>query len=87
MRSVKVWMKRYPEPPSTVACPHRFALPLLQSGVVRKVDVGHDNKFYALNDTTETFKAQVICDDCDRIFGRLSLVHALHSWSGTARTL
>ena len=44
-------------------------LPLLvESGVVRKVDVGHDNKFYALNDTTETFKAQVICDDCDRIF-------------------
>ena len=44
-------------------------LPLLvESGVVRKVDVGHDNKFYALNDTTETFKAQVICEDCDRIF-------------------
>ena len=43
-------------------------LPLLvESGVIRKIDVGHDNKFYALNGTSETFKAQVVCLDCDKI--------------------
>jgi len=44
-------------------------LPLLvESGVIRKIDVGHDNKFYALNGSSETFKAQVVCLDCDKIF-------------------
>ena len=44
-------------------------LPLLvDSGTVRKIDVGQDNKFYALNESSATFKAQVICSDCDRIF-------------------
>ena len=44
-------------------------LPLLVgSGTVRKIDVGQDNKFYALNESSATFKAQVICSDCDRIF-------------------
>ena len=44
-------------------------LPLLvESGITRKIDVGQDNKFYALNGTSQTFKAQVICSDCDRIF-------------------
>jgi len=44
-------------------------LPLLvESGVIRKIDVGQDNKFYALNGSTETFKAQVICSDCEKIF-------------------
>jgi Fur family ferric uptake transcriptional regulator len=43
-------------------------LPLLvESGIIRKIDVGQENKFYALNGTSETFKAQVICSDCDRI--------------------
>ena len=40
----------------------------MESGVIRKIDVGQDNKFYALNGTSETFKAQVICSDCDKIF-------------------
>ena len=44
-------------------------LPLLvESGVIRKIDVGQDNKFYALNGSSETFKAQVICSDCEKIF-------------------
>ena len=43
-------------------------LPLLvESGIIRKIDVGQENKFYVLNGTSETFKAQVICSDCDRI--------------------
>ena len=43
-------------------------LPLMvASGIIRKIDVGQENKFYALNGTSETFKAQVICSDCDRI--------------------
>lgn len=43
-------------------------LPLMvESGIIRKIDVGQENKFYALNGTSETFKAQVICSDCDRI--------------------
>ena len=44
------------------------SLPLLvQSGIIRKVDVGQDNKYYALNGQSETFKAQVICSDCNKI--------------------
>jgi len=44
-------------------------LPLLvESGVIRKIDVGQDNKFYAMNGVSETFKAQVICSDCESIF-------------------
>ncbi|MEK9634233.1 MAG: Fur family transcriptional regulator [Opitutae bacterium] len=44
------------------------SLPLLvESGIIRKVDVGQDNKFYALNGQSETFKAQVICSDCNHI--------------------
>ena len=43
-------------------------LPLIvESGIIRKIDVGQENKFYALNGSSETFKAQVICSDCDRI--------------------
>ena len=45
------------------------SLPLLvESGVVREVDVGHDNKFYTVNLSSDTFKAQVVCSDCDTIF-------------------
>jgi Fe2+ or Zn2+ uptake regulation protein len=45
------------------------SLPLLnESGVIREVDVGHDSKFYAVNRSSENFKAQVICVDCDKIF-------------------
>ena len=44
------------------------SLPLLvESGIIRKVDVGQDNKYYALNGQSETFKAQVICSDCNKI--------------------
>ena len=44
-------------------------LPLLVgSGTVRKIDVGQDNKFYALNESSATFKAQVICSNCKKIF-------------------
>ena len=43
-------------------------LPLMvESGIIRKIDVGQENKFYAINGSSETFKAQVICSDCDRI--------------------
>ena len=41
---------------------------LLESGVIREVDVGHDSKFYAVNRLSENFKAQVICVDCEKIF-------------------
>ena len=45
------------------------SLPLLhESDVVREVDVGHDSKFYAVNRSSENFKAQVSCVDCDKIF-------------------
>ena len=40
---------------------------LVESGVIRKIDVGQENKYYALNGRSETFKAQVICSNCDRI--------------------
>ena len=41
---------------------------LVESGIIRKIDIGHDNKFYALNGRSETFKAQVICSNCRKIF-------------------
>ena len=62
LRDAQIWTKPSPEPPSTGACPL-----LVESGIIRKVGVGQDNKFYALNGQSETFKAQVICSDCNRI--------------------
>lgn len=45
------------------------ALPLLtESGLIREVDVGRDYKFYMANRNATTFQAQVICQDCDKIF-------------------
>ena len=45
------------------------ALPILtESGLIRAVDVGRDYKFYMADKTANTFQAQVICVDCDKIF-------------------
>lgn len=45
------------------------ALPvLIESSVIREVDVGRDYKFYMANKNANTFQAQVICLDCDKIF-------------------
>lgn len=45
------------------------ALPILtESGLIREVDVGRDYKFYMANRNATTFQAQVICQDCDKIF-------------------
>ena len=45
------------------------ALPVLtESGLIREVDVGHDNKYYLAKHLARTFQAQVICMDCDKIF-------------------
>ena len=45
------------------------ALPILtESNLIREVDVGRDYKFYMANRKANTFQAQVICLDCDKIF-------------------
>lgn len=45
------------------------SLPLLtESGLIREVDVGHDNKYYLASHRATTFQAQVICEDCSHIF-------------------
>lgn len=45
------------------------SLPILtESGLIREVDVGHENKYYMANRVTRTFQAQVVCVDCTRIF-------------------
>jgi Fur family ferric uptake transcriptional regulator len=45
------------------------ALPILtESSLIREVDVGRDYKFYMANKNTNTFKAQVICVETDKIF-------------------
>ena len=45
------------------------ALPVLtESGLIREVDVGHDNKYYLAIHCARTFQAQVVCVDCDKIF-------------------
>ena len=45
------------------------ALPILtESSLIREVDVGRDYKFYMANRKANTFQAQVICLDCEKIF-------------------
>lgn len=41
---------------------------LTESGAIREVDVGRDNKYYRLNREEKPFQAQVICGDCEKIF-------------------
>jgi Fur family ferric uptake transcriptional regulator len=44
-------------------------LPILtESGLVREVDVGRNIKFYFPSGSAEPPKAQVFCEDCERIF-------------------
>ena len=52
----------------SIATVYRNLQLLVESGIIRKIDIGHDNKFYALKGRSETFKAQVICSDCKKIF-------------------
>ena len=45
------------------------ALPILtESNLIREVDVGKDYKYYMADKKANTFQAQVICLDCDKIF-------------------
>lgn len=45
------------------------ALPILvESGLVEEVDVGHDNKYYRATPLSHNPRAQVVCDDCGKIF-------------------
>lgn len=45
------------------------ALPILtESALIREIDVGHDNKYYMANTRSQTFQAQIVCEDCGRIF-------------------
>ena len=44
-------------------------LPILtESGLVKEIDVGRDNKFYLANKGQKTERAQVVCLDCEKIF-------------------
>ena len=44
------------------------ALPILiESKLIRQVDVGLEHKFYMANRNANTFQAQVICSDCEKI--------------------
>ncbi|MDR1498355.1 MAG: transcriptional repressor [Puniceicoccales bacterium] len=44
------------------------SLPLLiEHGLVREVDVGRDQKYYACTLYQNTFQAQIACPDCDKI--------------------
>ena len=45
------------------------SLPLLiESNLIRELDVGKDYKYYTANLDSKTFQAQVICTTCDKIF-------------------
>lgn len=45
------------------------SLPILtESGLIREVDVGHENKYYMANRRTTTFQAQVIDADTGKIY-------------------
>jgi len=41
---------------------------MVESGLIREVDIGKDYKYYMAQRSAENFKAQVICMDDDRIF-------------------
>tara|TARA_R100000027_G_scaffold67429_1_gene66086 strand:- start:10286 stop:10804 length:519 start_codon:yes stop_codon:yes gene_type:complete len=41
---------------------------LVESGLIREVDVGKDFKYYMAHHSADNFKAQVICMDDDRIY-------------------
>jgi Fur family ferric uptake transcriptional regulator len=44
-------------------------LPILQKcDIVREIDIGKDFKYYATNRRDDNFQAQVVCEDCDKIF-------------------
>ena len=44
------------------------SLPILvESAVIREVDIAKDYKFYTTNHDTTNFKAQVVCADCEKI--------------------
>jgi Fur family ferric uptake transcriptional regulator len=44
------------------------ALPLLIGGhIVREIDVGRDHKYYLAEAGKSTFRAQLVCEDCDTI--------------------
>jgi Fur family ferric uptake transcriptional regulator len=40
---------------------------LIESGLVREVDLGRDFKYYACARHQDTFQAQIACPDCDKI--------------------
>lgn len=40
---------------------------LIESEIIREINIGRDHKFYKLHEEESTFKAQVICKDCDKI--------------------
>ena len=45
------------------------ALPILiESKLIREVDIGREYKFYMANRNANAFQAQVICSDCEKIF-------------------
>jgi len=45
------------------------ALPILiESNLIREVDVGREHKYYMANRNSNAFQAQVICSDCEKIF-------------------
>jgi Fur family ferric uptake transcriptional regulator len=44
------------------------SLPILvESGLIREVDVGRDHKYYMTTLNQNTFQAQLVCIDCDKI--------------------
>ncbi len=41
---------------------------LLESNLLREIDIGKDCKYYLPNIQTRTFQAQVICSNCEKIY-------------------
>ena len=41
---------------------------LIKSGVVRELDFAREHKYYMTERGTKNFQAQVICENCDKIF-------------------
>jgi Fur family ferric uptake transcriptional regulator len=59
------------------------ALPIMvESAVIREVDVGRDHKYYIANRDVGGVKIQLVCLDCDKIFE--SAAPPIMDWYGKA---
>lgn len=56
------------EPIISRATLYRTLQLLVQANILREIDAGKDYKYYAFQAQTKNFQAQIICNDCNKIY-------------------